>query len=178
MESYVVLLRGINVGGHRKIKMKDLKQVLEEYGFLNVQTYIQSGNVVLQSNFLLKSELIDQIQNCIERTFEFEVPVFIYTQKDWTFIIENNPFIKDDTNKCYTIFCNDQIDPAIILEKGKIQAGEDRFEIRKNVVYLYLQNGYSKTKLTHTFFEKHLNQEATARNWKTVLKLQEKVNEL
>lgn len=178
MESYIVLLRGINVGGHKKIKMKNLKLALEDNGFLNVQTYIQSGNIVFQSNFILKSELTIQIQNAIERDFGFKVPVFVYTQKDWEFIIKNNPFTKEDTDRCHVILCREQIEETSIQEKAKAQEGEDRFKIQKNVVYLYLQNGYSKTKLNHAFFERYTNQNATARNWKTILKLKEKVSEL
>ncbi|APD06054.1 hypothetical protein UJ101_00512 [Flavobacteriaceae bacterium UJ101] len=178
MESYVVLLRGINVGGKRKILMKDLKHVLEENGFLDIQTYIQSGNIVLKSNFLLKSELINQIETYIERAFGFEVSVFVYTEQDWNYIIEQNPFQKDDITKQYCTFFNDEIDQSIVVKVVKEKKENDRLSVSKNSIYLYVEKGYSKTKLNNTFFEKQLNQKATTRNGKTIMKLQEMLQNL
>ena len=92
MEKYIALLRGINVGGHRKIKMDSLKESLTTYGFENVQTYIQSGNVIFQSDIASKTRLSDEISRLIKKDFGHEVPVVIRTPREISHLLNRFPF--------------------------------------------------------------------------------------
>ena len=95
MAKYISILRGINVGGNRKILMKDLKVLFERLGFSKVETYIQSGNVVFESRETDTHNLETKIQQAITETFGFNVPVIIRTADEWTESIVNNPFWKE-----------------------------------------------------------------------------------
>ena len=78
MHKYIVLLKGINVGGHRKVPMAELKILLAKHDFRNVQTYIQSGNIILESSSLKPFQIEDRIQKAIYKYYGFEVSVFKY----------------------------------------------------------------------------------------------------
>ena len=92
MTKHIALLRGINVGGHRKIKMDDLKQMFRSMGFKNVATYIQSGNVVFDAPQGQPDELSRSIQQQIEETFGHDVPVIIRSPADLKAIMKTFPF--------------------------------------------------------------------------------------
>lgn len=169
---YIALLRGINVSGHNKIKMANLRAVLEQQ-LQKVRTYIQSGNIAFESTHsLTKSKEI--IGLAIKKEFDLDVPVLVFEQSYFTKVIEQNPFlsIQDiDTKKLYITFLSEKPIPtnvAILQEKYK---GDDEFKIQKDVLYLYYKNGAGKTKLTNKFIENHLKVTATSRNWRTTQKL-------
>lgn len=168
------MLRGINVGGHRKIKMDDLKILYENLQLSNVKTYIQSGNVVFQSTIQSCRKLADLISNEILRQFHLDVPLIVKNIDEFSEICENNPFLAQNKNPkmLYVIFLSDSPSESAI-EKIKKNSGEDLFIIYKSVIYLFCTNGYGKTKLTNTFFENNLKITATTRGWTTVCQLNE-----
>ena len=90
--TYIALLRGINVSGHKKIKMPDLKAMFEALGFTNVRTYIQSGNVVFESNFA--ADLESKISAKILEQFGFEVSVICRTAEELEQVIARNPYVE------------------------------------------------------------------------------------
>ena len=92
MKTYIALLRGINVSGQKKIKMVDLKVLLEGMGFMNVQTYIQSGNIVFKTKSDGCSAFAKAIQEKIKSTYNFEVPVFVMKGSKLKEIWDNCPF--------------------------------------------------------------------------------------
>lgn len=173
-QTYISMLRGINVGGHRKIKMDDLKILYENLQLENVMTYIQSGNVVFQSNIQSCKALADLISKQIHQQFQLDVPVIVKSLEEFNDLYENNPFVTQnkDTEKLYIIFLSENINEPVIEEINKY-AGDDLFIIYKSAIYLFCTNGYGKTKLTNTFFEKKLKILATTRGWTTVSKLRE-----
>lgn len=172
--TYISLLRGINVSGKNLIKMAALKELFETLNFHNVITYIQSGNIVFQSNLSDSNQINQLVTAAITRYFGLIVPVFTLTQQQLTEIIASNPF-KDSS----------QYNPAFIhctflpnnpqSEELKMMHPElylpDKFQVVQNVIYLYCPNGYGQTKLTNTFFERKLQQTTTTRNWKTTQQL-------
>ncbi len=177
MNQYVSILRGINVGGTKKIVMADLKALYLELGLKDVETYIQSGNVVFTSDKLLsESDLVTLIQNKIFKKYSFKVPVIIRSFEDLKNLIELNPFINFEgilEDKLHFIFL-EELPNSEVLELIKMYNYEpDRFFINERVVYLYCPNGYGNTKLTTNFFEDKLKVKATTRNFKTTLKLLE-----
>jgi uncharacterized protein (DUF1697 family) len=172
MKTYIVLLRGINVSGKNKLPMADLRQILSRLGFQNLQTYIQSGNIILEST-LEKEEICKKIKDAILEKFGYDVPVIARTIPEWKKAIENYPFSKENEKIVAFSFLN-QNTKETVLEINNL--GEDTYKIDKNVVYLYCSSGFGKTKLTNNNIEKKLNVTATTRNLRTTLKLLELAN--
>jgi uncharacterized protein (DUF1697 family) len=171
------MVRGINVSGQKKIRMDELKAVYESLGFDNVRTYIQSGNVVFDSD-LDEKGAGEKIRKKIVEAFGFPVPVTLRSTAAIKQVIRNNPFLADgidDIKILHVTFLSqapslstlDQIDPAT--------GGDDQFRFSDSheEIYIRCPNGYGRTKLTNTFFEKQLGVSATTRNWNTVNKLYE-----
>ncbi|CAM1344546.1 DUF1697 domain-containing protein [Tenacibaculum amylolyticum] len=174
MKTYIVLLRGINVSGKNKIPMADLRKILNDLGFQNVQTYIQSGNIILNSQET-KVEVCNKIHHAITSEFGFEIPVIARTPKEWEEMLENYPFTQE----------NEKIVAFTILEKTTSETvmeikgiNEDQYQIHRDVVYLYCPSGFGKTKLTNAAIEKKLNTTATTRNLKTTRKLLQLAKEI
>lgn len=180
METYIAILRGINVSGQKMIKMQELKAHLEEAGLQNVRTYIQSGNVI----FGYKKAGVDKLEGVIKKMiadkFGFDVPVIVKTAEELVAVSRNNPFIvkrKEDTDKQHVTFLAEEPRKEL-LDKFAAPANiPDEYVIRGKAIYLLCPNGYGQTKLTNNFFESKLKVTATTRNWKTVMKLVEMVNE-
>ncbi|WP_378178984.1 DUF1697 domain-containing protein [Aquimarina sp. SS2-1] len=179
MNTYIALLRGINVGGHKKIKMADLKQSFEDLGFSDVLTYIQSGNVIFKDILDDPSVIQTKIKAGIKKQFGFDISVLVITRQILSEVLQNNPFADTlkksemDGKKMYFMLLFDQPDPAVVKEFTSISFDPEVFVITKNVIYLYAYNGYGKTKLNSNFFEKKLGCDATARNLSTMSKLLE-----
>ncbi len=173
MPRYITLLRGINVGGQKKIKMEDLRRVLSYSDFENVETYIQSGNIVFNASEG-SEEISQQISAYIYKEYKFQIPVITKTLTDWTSIIENNPFIKDSKialKSLYVTFLSDYptIENIEILKKYQFES--EKYVIDGTIIYTVYPNGAGRTKMTNNFFENKLKVSATSRNWNTVNKL-------
>ena len=174
MNTFIAILRGINVSGKKIIKMDVLTKLLEEIKLENVTTYVQSGNAVFSTNLTNIKEIGDLIHDKIVESLSFEVPVLILTIEKLKNIIENNPFLKDlSIDKeflHYTFLANKP--EEINTEKVESSKTEDeQYFVADDVVYLYCPSGYGKTKLTNNFFEKLLNVSATTRNQNTTTSL-------
>ena len=171
---YIALLRGINVSGKNLIKMDPLKFSLEKLNFKNIKTYIQSGNIVFESEEKDVSELGNQIRKIILTDFSCEVPVMVIESAEFKEIVTQNPFAiqeNRDSKFIHLTFLIEQIETSktsLILEKC---AENEELVFGKRIVYLYLPSGYGNTKLSNTFIEKKLKNLATTRNWNTCLEL-------
>ena len=159
MKKYIILLRGINVSGKNKIQMAALRLLLNELNFQNVQTYIQSGNILLDSEEDSMA-VCQKIKKGIRNSFGFDVPVLARTVKEWSHVIENYPFPIE----------NEKIVAFTFLNMASKETG---IRIVNDVVYLYCPTGFARTKLTNNSIEKKLNVIATTRNLRTTLKLLE-----
>jgi uncharacterized protein (DUF1697 family) len=176
MNRRIAILRGINVGGKRKILMADLKSMFEKLNFSNVQTYIQSGNVLFDLNEEIENtKLALNIELAIKDNFGFEVPVIVRTPEEINTAINLNPFYKDETDivHLHLTFLNEEPTAQNQENAASYNYEPDKFEIRGKDVFIYCAGKYHQSKLTNNFFEKKLKVNATTRNWKTVLKLQE-----
>ncbi|MGB1042234.1 MAG: DUF1697 domain-containing protein [Tenacibaculum sp.] len=169
MKTYIVLLRGINVSGKNKLPMAELRQLLNELDFQNVQTYIQSGNIILRSDES-KKVICKKIKNGIKTQFGYDVPVLARTVEEWKKVVANYPFPTDNPKIVAFVFLDQKTEITEIEIKNK---GEDLFKIEEDMVYFYCSNGFGKSKLTNNVFEKKLNVIATTRNYKTTIKLLE-----
>ena len=171
----VAILRGINVGGHRKILMADLKKMMTRLGYKDVSTYIQSGNVVFKAE---QDEddtgIATTISTAISKTFGYDVPVIIRDHKAITEVIEAHPWMGDqiDINSLHLTFLAQLPDKDHIRRiEEKYSFPPDRYAIEGDHVYIYCADKYHKSKLSNAFFEKNLGVQATTRNWKTVQKI-------
>ena len=177
-QSYVCFLRGINIG-NKRMKMKELVDCLEQLNYSNVQTYIQTGNIIFDSS---KQDSVNQfekeIENSILENFEFDVPNVVIKKEDYENIFNDNPFLsnedeeknKKEEDLYLTFFCGNFDENLIDLEYTE-EDKDNQYFIKNNCAYLYISKSYSKSKINNTFFEKKLKINATTRNWKTIKKM-------
>lgn len=174
MTTYISILRGINVGGNRMIKMDALRQLFTKLGFQNIQTYIQSGNVVFQTDKKGNTELESIISKAILATFTFEVPVIVKNLDELKAIVSNNPFLNDATKDIahlHVTFLDVQPLQEHFDKIKDVTYQADEFCLIDKAIYLYCPNSYSNSILTNGFFENKLKVTATTRNWKTTNEL-------
>lgn len=168
MNTYISMLRGINVSGQKKIRMADLKNMYETLGFGNIQTYVQSGNVVFDSLEQDVVALQKSIETQIETTFGFSVPVLIRTVNDFKRIIKSHPFKNEEVIRVLVTFLYEHPEQSKLEDLSHYEDKVDQFEIGELEIFLFCPGGYGKTKLSNAFFEKKLGVVATTRNWKSV----------
>lgn len=169
MQTYIAILRGINVSGQKIIKMAELREQLSALGFSNLTTYIQSGNVIFKSIKKPNLELENSIQQKIKEAFGFDVPVIVRSIEDWQKVVDAFPFKKGlEPIRLLITFLKSEPENIPYEEIDKLKAKDDEIEIGQKEIYLYVPNGYGKTKLNNTTLERKLNVTATTRNWKTI----------
>ena len=174
--THIALLRGINVGGHKIIKMDQLRKAFEGLGFEDVATYVQSGNVVFKSLKTSAGDLSRKIEEMLLRRFSMSVPVIVRTAEEVGDVLRNNPFLEErgiDVSRLHVTFLSLTPQKAAVKGLDAITAGADRFYCCGQEIYLYCPNGFGGTKLSINVFEKVLAVGATTRNWNTVNKLYE-----
>jgi uncharacterized protein (DUF1697 family) len=175
MTAFVSLFRGINVGGHQKIRMNDLKEVHEALGLKDVFPYIQTGNVVFTNNEADVARLRRHIEDGFEKKFGFHVEVFVRTSAELRDIIEKNPFQSQPSRESkwvvvlFLAACPDDTAQEDLL---KTYAGPEELFITGKEVYIYYTSGIGRSKLSLSLIEKKLKTVGTARNWNTILQLQ------
>jgi len=175
--NYISILRGINVCGQKKIKMADLKSLYENLGLEAVTPYIQSGNVLFDSENKTVDELKSIIEDAIHERYDYDVPVDIRTKDEYQEIVNRCPYeeakLAENATKVLVSFLSEEptVDKKRELE-GLAQFPE-KLKIEARVVYLYCPNGYGRSKLSNAFIESKLGVVSTTRNWKTVRKLVE-----
>jgi len=175
MTAFVALFRGINVGGHHKIRMDALKDVHEALGFQDVIPYIQSGNVVFTSDDANVARLRGNIEHGFAKKFGFHVEVFVRTSAELRDIIEKNPFQNQpDRGSKWVAVLFLAARPELTAQDDllKTYAGPEEFFIMGQEMYIYYTNGMGRSKLSLSLIEKKLKTVGTARNWNTILQLQ------
>ena len=170
MKTYIALLKGINVGGHKKVPMAELRDLLAKSGFQNVQTYIQSGNVIFKSSEETKN-LEDKIQNAISSHFGFEVSIIVKTNAELQLIFDSCPFENAKKEKSYFIMLNKIPERNLIEEVDKISYDDEEIVIINNCLYFYCSKGFGQTKFNMSTYERKLNLVGTSRNYNTMVKL-------
>lgn len=174
MTVYVALLRGVNVGGHNRIRMTALKQALTDLGLDRVETYIQSGNVLFHS-IEEAPVLRGRIEQQIRAVFGLDVPVVLRTAAELAQIVANNPFSEAEMRGAESLAIALLADspPAGSVERLADQSatGSDEFRVAGRDVYILYRQPSHKSKLSNLFFEQKLGVPATTRNWQTVNQL-------
>lgn len=174
MTRYIALLRAINVGGYRKIKMEDLREMFASMRFQNTATYIQSGNVVFDAPESEGEQLAGRIEKQIDETFGHDVPVLVRTVEEMRAILDRNPFDDKDGWMLYVTFLYDR-PPGDKIRELEEQSGEiEKFRIEEREVYSFVDKQTDKKpNFTNGFIEKHFGMHATSRNLRTVNKILE-----
>ena len=176
MKTHLALLRGINVSGHKMIKMDALKKALESIGFTNVITYIQSGNVFVTTaeesptkvGFLIKQEIF--------KSFGHDVPVIVIGKDDLQACLDRNLFLNEaeiDLKKLYVSFISSELPENMITQLNLNFIKPDEIQLDGKRIYLKYDISPAKTKLDNKWIEKSMNVVSTTRNWNTVNKLLE-----
>ena len=174
MNTYISLLRGINVSGQKQIRMTDLKDLYQSLGFTHAESYLQSGNLVFTSDEEDRSIIAEAIEAAIARTLGYEVIVIMRDADDFRRIVQSNPFLttrNEDPSYLHVTFLTEPPSPAALSTLVVPGDAPDEFHVVGQEVYLFCPNGYGRTKLSNQFFERKLNVAATTRNWKTVTAL-------
>lgn len=170
---YISLLRGINVGGHRQIKMVDLKGLYESLGLEAVQVILQTGNVLFKSAETDPAKLVRQLEAACEKQFGFHTHIMILTGAELKKIVDESPLTQlEGTEPKWTIvtFLSGRPDSSGTAALLKYEGPEALF-VTDSAVYIYYTEGAGRSKLTNALIEKRLNLSATARNWNTVTKM-------
>jgi uncharacterized protein (DUF1697 family) len=171
MATRIALLRGVNVGG-RKLPMADLREAFEELGHENVRTYIQSGNVVFDAKGS-GARIRTALERTIDKTFGLDVTVLLRTPAELAKVVSRNPYGAD----AYVTFLDAVPDRKHVAALDPTRFAPDEFRVIGREVFMRCPNGYGRTKINNTFFEKKLATRATTRNWRTVETLLEWANE-
>jgi len=161
--------------GHNSIKMTLLAALYRDLGYIDPETFIQSGNVIFSTR--KESAVADMalaIETAIHNTFGYDVPVMIRTIPGLRNLITTNPYLSEinfDPAKMAVIFLHDQPAESQIQKVEDVSYPPDKFKIIGNEIYTFCPNGFGRTKLYTNFFENKMKVTGTARNWKTITTL-------
>jgi uncharacterized protein (DUF1697 family) len=165
MKTYILLFRSINVGGKNLLSMKALTELLTAEGFINVQTYIQSGNVVLQST----EKPGDSLSAAMNRTFGFAPKVFVLEKQELFAVVQGLPYNVTQGKTLHFYFCEERP----VFDESSVRpllAGEEDFAVAPKGVYLFAPGGLGRSKAAAKIAA-CLGERTTVRNWNTVLTL-------
>jgi uncharacterized protein (DUF1697 family) len=176
MPVYVSMLRGVNIGGHNKIKMEALRALYESLGFQEPQSFIQSGNVVFRAKERNPTLLSKRITDAIEKKFKFRPAVLLRSVVELRRVITANPFADRkgiDPSKLAVSFLEVGLDAGIRAALVAMECAPEELCPHDRELYIYFPNGMARPKLSMPKVERILKTACTARNWNTVQKLLE-----
>jgi uncharacterized protein (DUF1697 family) len=174
MQTYIALFRGINVGGSHMLPMKELKVLCEQNGCLDVQTYVQSGNVIFQSAMTDVDRLAKRLTAAVSKSHGFEPRVLVRTRADLEKAVAGNPFSEasDNPKSVHVFFLAEPPKRPDLKACEAVKTKTEQFALKGNIFYLHTPDGFGTSKLAGSA-ERLLGVAATARNWRTVTTLLE-----
>lgn len=174
MNNWLLLFRGINVGGNNIVPMKKLTEVLMSMGCTEVKTYIQSGNVLIEHQESNQSKLSANIADEVEKSFGFKPQVLVLSLDEFTQAARQNPFPKAELEpkSLHLFFLSQAVQSVDLNDLFLLKKPSESFELVGQVFYLHAPEGIGRSKLAAKV-EKHLGVATTARNWNTLQKLLE-----
>ena len=174
LTKWVILLRAVNVSGKNIIKMAEFREMLTKAGYQDVKTYIQSGNIVLESAHTSEIEIANAISDFIREKFDYDVPVMAKTHNDFLKVIPNNPYrdrVLHEKEKLYVGFMKTQPSEDRKAKLTAMSNADETFEIAGNEVYIVCMKDGRKLQFSNMSLERILKVPVTTRNWNTVNKL-------
>ncbi|MBL6763942.1 MAG: DUF1697 domain-containing protein [Verrucomicrobiae bacterium] len=177
MQTWIALLRGINVGSRNKMPMTDLANTLQSAGCRSVRTYIQSGNVVFASNLRSNQSLTAKIGTAIETHFGFRPHVLLLSAADFRSAVTNNPFpnVVSEPKTLHFFFLNATPASPDLDGISELATTSERFQLIDSVFYLHAPDGFGRSKLAAAT-ERKLGVATTARNYTTIHNLSAMLN--
>jgi uncharacterized protein (DUF1697 family) len=176
MPVYISLLRGINLGAHKRMKMEKLRGSCAGLGFEQVATYIQSGNLIFKAAKLSADVVSKKIEKQIECDFGFHADVITRSAEELKKIIASNPLLKEpgtDASKLHVVFLPGAPSPEAVKKLESVILAPDRVRVTGREIYFYFPNGVSGSSLWKHNLDRVLGISGTMRNWNTVNKLVE-----
>lgn len=168
---YIALLRGINIGPHKRMKMEKLRASCDALGFTNVKTYIQSGNLVCQAGKLSPDAAAKAIEAQIVKDFGFSADVIARAGEEWKQIVAGNPLLKEpgvDASKLHVLFLSETPSAEAIKKLTTIVKSPDKVRHKSKEIYFYFPNGVSGSSIWKHNLDRVLGISGTMRNWRTV----------
>ncbi|MGH9515146.1 MAG: DUF1697 domain-containing protein [Terriglobales bacterium] len=181
MPVFIALLRGINIGPHKRMKMEKLRACCEEIGFEGVKTYIQSGNVVFKAPKLSPARLSKKLGECIVKDFGFSCEVILRRREEMKSIIDHNPFTKErgiDLSRLHVVFLSKPAATTALKKLQELTLTPDRTHSSGKEIYFYFPNGVSGSSLWKHPLDRVTGVAGTMRNWKTVTTLHQMATEV
>jgi uncharacterized protein (DUF1697 family) len=174
MTIHLALVRGINVGGHKKIAMADLRDLLTKLGFGDARSLLNSGNLIFQAQKTTTAQLERLLEKETEKRLGLETDFFVRTPAQWKTMIAQNPFVEEaerDPGHLLVLFLKNAPDVGDVDALRAAIPGREIIQAKGNHAYVVYPDGVGRSRLTNTLIEKKLGTRATGRNWNTILKL-------
>ena len=171
MPVLISMLRGVNLGGHHKIKMDALRSLYESLKFEDPRTYVQSGNVIFRTKEKNSAALAKKIQNAIERSFGFRPEVIVRTTEEMRKAVAASPFASRrdlEPSKILVTFLAGEPGPDACTTLLSLKSHPEELHLKGRELYIYFPDGVGKSKLPWSSVEKLLTTTGTARNWNSV----------
>lgn len=172
MAIHVALLRAINLGGHNKVRMADLRELLTDLGFADARSLLQSGNLVFRGAAQTGTRLEGSLERAAKERLGLDTDFFVRTTKDWKAIVAGNPFpgeAERDPSHLVVMFLKDAPDRQNV---AALQVtGREVARVKGRHAYIVYPDGIGHSRLTTALIERKLGTRGTARNWNTVLRL-------
>lgn len=178
MKTYIALFRGINVGGHNKLPMKELRALMGGLGYGNVKSYIQTGNVVFQTEENNKRKISSTISSTVEERYGFKPSVLLLEMEEMKEAVDSNPFpeAESEPKSLHLSFCVSEPSDPDLESLESVKKESERFKLKGRVFYLHAPKGIGRSKLAGKT-ERALGVSMTGRNWRTVHKIMNMVEE-
>src|SRR6478672_7806019 len=171
MPVYIAMLRGINVGPHKRMKMEKLRSSCDALGFAKVKTYIQSGNLVFQAPKLSSAAAAKKVETQIVKDFGFSADVISRTAEEMKKVVEGNPLLREpgiDTSKFHVVFLAEAPSPEAIKKVEVLTLSPDKVRHSGKEIYFYFPNGVSGSSIWKHNLDRVMSVSGTMRNWNTV----------
>ncbi|MBC6982744.1 DUF1697 domain-containing protein [Caulobacter sp. 17J80-11] len=175
MKSWIALLRGVNVGGHRKAPAAELRVLLAEMGFAEPRSLLASGNLVFGAEGTTAGELERRLEAAFSERMGLDTDVMVRSPEDWTAAIAANPFrveAEREPSRAFVMALKSAPAAAEIAAlKASIAGWPEQVEVVGREAFLVYPNGAGTSKLTNALIDRKLGTRGTARNWNTTRKL-------
>ena len=174
-QKFIALLRGINVTGYNSIAMPELRSLCADLGWGDIQSYIQSGNLVFKAGGSA-AKLESALERAIDRRFGLSIPTIVRAAADWPAYVKGNPFpgaSQSEPNHVLLALAKAPPKPDAVAELREWAAGRERVVLAGDALWIHYRSGVGKSKLTPALLDRLVGSPVTARNWNTVLKLNE-----
>ncbi|HSD81488.1 MAG TPA: DUF1697 domain-containing protein [Solirubrobacteraceae bacterium] len=174
MGRQIALLRGINLGPHRRVAMGDLRSLLAEAGYADVRTHLQSGNVVLTSD-TAPDDLARDLERRIATGLGVDAGVVVRTRDELADVVARDPLrgVVDDPRRYQVTFRSGEPEPDAVRELERVAVAPERIVVSGREIYAWHPNGIGRSELAAELARARFGVTATARNWNTVTKLLE-----